>query len=616
MKFIKFGIKNFRGFGKSLSEIKVADFTCLIGKNDAGKSTVFDAMDIFFNGNSSIDDEDFHIDVEGDKVTRAEEIELVGTFGVKGLKVKIESVPTSLKEEALVDEEERLEIVQRIKSSKKTGIKTYIVAYLPNVDEIKNIHTLKNADLKKMYKRLLEEGKVEEVNQTTNTLMRKEIIKYYKGEKNTAVKVEVPIDKEGGKDLWSSISKSLPVFQLFKTDRDNTDRDAEIQSPMKAIIKSTLQDELENELENITKKIKDKTMEQANATLEKLEDMDPNLAKSLVPNFTDPTWTNVFKFSLETDNIPLNKRGSGTRRLILLSFFRAEAEKAQNNSDSKSIIYAFEEPETAQHIDHQKSIMEAFKEISCKKNQQVLITTHSSELAGVTNLSDIREITKNEKLSEINNSVNLLKIHDELGVFPSAKDLPKKIRMIIFVEGPNDLKFLEILLRQYWPKVEQEDIAIVPFGGGAFPQWLNLKVLGSITRKYYIFDNDTAGKGYERELRKSDLESKAHLWHLGTIEYYFPYEIYCTEVENYNKSNECNKEASKEPLKTISKEEYHKADYNKQIRPVKGSLWGKLEKIDECTLINYWSSDSEIDKEFKSIAEELEACYIGNSGNS
>ena len=156
MKFIKFGIKNFRGFGKSLSEIKVADFTCLIGKNDAGKSTVFDAMDIFFNGNSSIDDEDFHIDVEGDKVTRAEEIELVGTFGVKGLKVKIESVPTSLKEEALVDEEERLEIVQRIKSSKKTGIKTYIVAYLPNVDEIKNIHTLKNADLKKMYKRLLE----------------------------------------------------------------------------------------------------------------------------------------------------------------------------------------------------------------------------------------------------------------------------------------------------------------------------------------------------------------------------------------------------------------------------------------------------------------------------
>lgn len=50
MKLIKFGIKNFRGFENELQEVKIDNFTCLVGKNDAGKSSIFDAMDVFFNG--------------------------------------------------------------------------------------------------------------------------------------------------------------------------------------------------------------------------------------------------------------------------------------------------------------------------------------------------------------------------------------------------------------------------------------------------------------------------------------------------------------------------------------------------------------------------------------
>ena len=56
------------------------------------------------------------------------------------------------------------------------------------------------------------------------------------------------------------------------------------------------------------------------------------------------------------NGVPVNKRGSGARRLILLSFFRAQAERA---AGGKEVIYAIEEPETSQHPDNQRALAEA-----------------------------------------------------------------------------------------------------------------------------------------------------------------------------------------------------------------------------------------------------------------
>lgn len=50
------------------------------------------------------------------------------------------------------------------------------------------------------------------------------------------------------------------------------------------------------------------------------------------------------------EGIPVNKRGSGVRRLILLNFFRAKVdhrlEEKKNDCDTGSVIYVIEEPET------------------------------------------------------------------------------------------------------------------------------------------------------------------------------------------------------------------------------------------------------------------------------
>ena len=39
------------------------------------------------------------------------------------------------------------------------------------------------------------------------------------------------------------------------------------------------------------------------------------------------------------EDIPINKRGSGVKRLILLNFFRAQAERRRDEINSEGIIY-------------------------------------------------------------------------------------------------------------------------------------------------------------------------------------------------------------------------------------------------------------------------------------
>ena len=48
MKLKQLRLKNFRGY-KDNTYLEVSDLTALIGKNDAGKSTILEALEIFFN---------------------------------------------------------------------------------------------------------------------------------------------------------------------------------------------------------------------------------------------------------------------------------------------------------------------------------------------------------------------------------------------------------------------------------------------------------------------------------------------------------------------------------------------------------------------------------------
>lgn len=48
MRLKSFSLKNFRGYRNEV-RINMSDLTVFVGRNDIGKSTILEALDIFFN---------------------------------------------------------------------------------------------------------------------------------------------------------------------------------------------------------------------------------------------------------------------------------------------------------------------------------------------------------------------------------------------------------------------------------------------------------------------------------------------------------------------------------------------------------------------------------------
>ena len=175
-----------------------------------------------------------------------------------------------------------------------------------------------------------------DVNQTVNSDIRRAIWSHAENlsELDVTIEIKGEVDK-----IWSQLKKSLPVYALFKADRPSTDQDAEAQDPMKAAVKEAIKAEQET-LNAIAERVKAEVQGIANQTVEKINEMSPELAGQLTPRVTNRNWDSLFSVSLTGDeDIPINKRGSGTRRLVLLNFFRARAEREAQSSDA-GLIYA------------------------------------------------------------------------------------------------------------------------------------------------------------------------------------------------------------------------------------------------------------------------------------
>ena len=128
--------------------------------------------------------------------------------------------------------------------------------------------------------------------------------------------------------------------------------------------------------------------------------MNEEVAASLnphIPAVKDLKWADVFKnvSIISDDDIPINKHGSGVKRLILLNFFRSEVERQCASNSNSNIIYAIEEPETSQHLKHQMLLIEALKKLSLQPQIQVIITTHSAQIVKQLSFENIRLISNN-----------------------------------------------------------------------------------------------------------------------------------------------------------------------------------------------------------------------------
>lgn len=396
MKIKSFKIKNFRGY-KEETTIDFDNFTAFVGKNDIGKSSVLEALDIFFNDGKGIvkqdkDDINKQALAEGDT-----DIVIAACFEELPERIVIDATnETSLEEEFLLNADGQLEIEKRYPNA--GSAKVFIRAYHPTNAQCNGLLLKLDRDLRK----IIDDNGIVCADRTKNAVMRRAIWNHYQDELQLGL-TEIDITKGEVKSIWDKLQKYLPVYSLFQSDRKNTDSDSEVQDPLQEAVKQILNDtRLQAELEMIATEVEQKLQEVSGRTLEKLREMSPEVANSLnpvIPNASSLKWSDVFKkVSISGDEgIPINKRGSGVKRLILLNFFRAEAERRIEDDANASIIYAIEEPETSQHTENQKKLIEALLELSRANNTQVIITTHSANVVKRLDYSNLRLISNSDE---------------------------------------------------------------------------------------------------------------------------------------------------------------------------------------------------------------------------
>jgi putative ATP-dependent endonuclease of the OLD family len=496
MKLESVCLKNFRAF---LDEtvIRTGELTAIIGRNDVGKSSILEALEIFFN-NDCVEFE------PGDCHVHATErvVEITCEFSDLPETLVLDAqAETTLAREQLLTGNGTLRVKKRWKcTTAKPKEEVFVCANHPAAPGYSDLLQLTQAQLRA---RLRELGVSEDgINRNSNPAMRAAI--WRACSELQCTDTEITVTKEDGKRIWDKLSLHLPLFALFQSDRASRDSDAEIQDPMKlAIVTALAEPGVQQKLGEVVEAVRSKAVDLASRTRQTLLKLDESLARDLTPEFkADPKWSGLFSVALNTeDGIPVNKRGSGVRRLILVSFFRAEAERRFSEGVTRNIIYAIEEPETSQHPHSQRILLESFQDLAAEPGCQVMLSTHSPGFANYLPVDSFRYVRADDtgrRYVEEGSQEVFKQIVEALGVVPD-----NRVKVLLCVEGPTDVTALKSLSRilhgsdDTIPDLGTDDrVAFVVLGGGTLTHWVNENYLRNLGRpEVHIYDSDVAKYG-------------------------------------------------------------------------------------------------------------------------
>lgn len=496
MKLIAVSLKNFRGY-KHEQWINFGDLTTVVGRNDAGKSTILEALDIFLDGGVVKPDI-----TDKNVFTEENYFEIGCKFSELPSSLILDAqAETSLAAEHLLDADGHLHIRKRwVCATAKPKEEVHAVCQHPTNKDLDNLLALGNTALKNLAKDRLNAETWAAVNKSKNPELRSAL---WESENLVLGKTVVPLTKEDGGKIWNRLAMHLPHFALFQSDRKSTDADNEVQEPMKLAIAAALAEEaVQDLLAEVVEAVRSRATELASRTHEALAEIDSALADGLIPDFkSDPRWNSLFSVALQGANgVAVNKRGSGVRRLILVSFFKAEAKRKLDANNKSSVIYALEEPETSQHPKNQRILLDSFTTMAEAPGTQLILTSHSPGFVSHLPAESLRYVQKDDQtgapaITE-GTTETWTELADELGVQPD-----NRVVVLICVEGPHDVTSLQRLSlalhnsnpEKYPNLATDHRFAFVPQGGGTLGQWVSNRYLMGFGRKeFHLYDGDVA----------------------------------------------------------------------------------------------------------------------------
>ena len=488
-------LTNYRGVNGSV-EIKFDTFNCIVGQNDAGKSTILKALDVFLNEvkptradlNVLSPEQQFSIELQ---FICANEQYFLG-----------EQIPTTMEAEELVNADGLLTIrkIWTANETTVTGPKTSIQ---------RKKYNAANDFILKTEAQLIAQCTANGIATTKgngeefNNVEKREKLREFN--LNSAIPFtyefdEIPASGQTKiKAIGDAIKKALPAFQYFKADTSLSDSDTTIQKYFKDMAFKLIDEQIDTvdiegqiktQLEGVLSKITDKINDVVKAG-EKVEPkIDFDWSKLITTSFTSNS---------EGNSIPLTSRGDGFRRITMMSYFEYLAE-TQRSDIQQQIIFGFEEPETFLHPSAQDNLFD--KLISLTKNgYQVITSTHSPTIVGNTRHGNIIHISKPNNLYTVNQTaIDYKALAIDLGIKPDNTFTPlfSTSRLLFLVEGIDDANAMHHMANLYKtatliPRTFDElNINIIPIGGcGGVKHWVNLDLFTKLEKPFFIFlDSD------------------------------------------------------------------------------------------------------------------------------
>ena len=448
MKLITFSITNFRSITNA-HKINLEDITVLLGKNNEGKSNIIKALSIGMNIISNPTYER-HILRKSYYIIEDECYFWKRDFPIS-YQNRNRGLETIFKFEFELSEQEIREF--------KASVNSRINGTLEIQIKIGNDNRPKFSVPKRGNKSL--EKKVDKIRE----FVSKRIIFNY----IPAIRTE----EDGINIIRANLSKELAVIEEKE----------EYKKALKTI--NDLQQEI---LNGISQKIK-----------KSLIGFIPTI-KNVQLHIAEESRVRALRRDVEViidDGTPtkIEYKGDGIKSLVSMGIL------TDRYNTSESSIIAIDEPES--HL-HPGAISELNKVIrNLKKGSQVIITTHNPQFTDVDNLKNNIIVDKGKAIP----CKNIQEIREVLGI--KIYDYLYNIRYVLIVEGENDKKILEKILKQKSSGIQKlldngEMVIHSLSGASKLESYLNY--LKENVCKYYVFlDNDEEGIAAVEKSKKSKL---------------------------------------------------------------------------------------------------------------
>ncbi len=475
-------ILNFRGIDK-LENLEISNLNTFVGKNDSGKSAILRALVCFFEVKKFDIKDIFKGKPESE--TTSIEISFLPPTEIDNLALDSKNLVTIKKEFAVVNG--------------KVKLSEY---YLCNdfVDQkFQDLWNKKEQDLNQIVADLGAEPN--KSGRGKKNILRIEQIRSLLAENERN-----DIYHELGeflKNIEKAYEVKLPEYSLFDAEQDLNIEATNFQSQFKPIISAYFETTKEKTAE-IEKGLKADLA----AEFEEIRKfMTKNVSglKKLNPS-TEFDWAKSLKkfdLNLEFDgqnfDVPISHKGTGFKRLLMVAYFEYLASKKSITNQ----IFAIEEPETYLHPSAQEDLLNSIIRIS--ENSQFFLTTHSPVFAGATDGKNSILVTKDNfgisHYSKNDDQGIIEQIINELGIRPDY-NLLKEIKYLIFVEGIDDIHFLNTYAKTVIQKnLEDDKILCVIGGGGSLKNFADLDLFKKLKgNNFYsvMVDGDDKRNGKEK----------------------------------------------------------------------------------------------------------------------